>query len=262
MYRNCLLKSLVIGFFVATLLVVCVEAPATTYFSDDFSSFTGWTYQPASQGAFASNGSRLFVSTWGDGFVAARKPLASAIGPGDDFRFSLTMDSGSDGTDVVGSLVVALLDASGQIVAKMDWFDAQSATGFGGVDFYGESDTAIFRSDPSGFASDYPTLAGTLTLRRVGPTWSASVDDVPKGSLTLAPTFIATQMEIVADRAVGYIPRDVTADLLTVTPEPGALPLFLMGALALARRRSAGVSHAANRSTPMTGSAKGDILVF
>ena len=185
MYRNRLLESLVIGLSVATLLVVCVEAPATTYFSDDFSSFTGWTYQPASQGAFASDGSKLIVSTWGDGSgVAVRKPLASAIGPGDDFRFSLTMDSGSDGTGAVGSLVVVLLDASGQIVARMNWFDAQAATGFGGVDFYGESDTAIFRSDPSGFARDYRTLAGTLTLRRVGPTWSASVDDVPKGSLT------------------------------------------------------------------------------
>ena len=79
------------------------------------------------------------------GACTAYKPLEIALNPTDDFRFTLDMSSGADEPSTCGSVAITLFDSSDKLVAWLSWHDVQASTGYGGVDFYAEGMTAIYR---------------------------------------------------------------------------------------------------------------------
>jgi len=198
-YRRNLVKALL-----GVLLVGWLTTPgaaAQQYFLDEFNSFSGWS---TTKGAFASNGRYLYPTSFAsDGAASAEKALSMPLQPGNDFSLRLRLAVRTDPYLRVGGFCVALLDQTGQVVTKMNWHDAQASSGFGGVDFNAEGPTwesnPIYRSDPSGFSREYPTIDATLEIVRTGNQWKAFVNGVQKGAtLTFNPTLTATRVQIYA----------------------------------------------------------------
>ena len=216
------------------------------YFQDDFGTYSGWTYTSGSTGTFGASG-YLYLATGQaiNGATSARKPLDVSLGATNDFTFAVRMASGADPSSTCGTFWATLFDASDRVVAMIDWFDVQASAGYGGVDFYGQNQAAIYRTDPNGFGSEYAVFPatgdyGTLMLKRSGSQWSAWVNGTQKGStLTLAPTLTATKIEIGMGHWQLYGERDIAVDEIAVAPEPATLSLLALGGFAtvMARRR-------------------------
>jgi len=239
MYRDYDCKALILLVMLMIGGTLATPALGTQYFRDDFSEFAGWTYTPASEGLFASSGTYAYVYDWQSGSCAiAEKAVDLALAPSEDFSFTLNLSVSPDFPDSVGGFHVSLLNGTDTVVAKMGWHDAQAGTGYGGVDFYGEAETAIYRSGPSGFATEYPDFSGTLMLERAGSQWTAWVNGQQKGlPLTLAATLTAVKVRMEATRSLGYTDRAFEIDDLAVVPEPAALILLGPGSLLVLRRR-------------------------
>jgi hypothetical protein len=229
--------------FVLTLVAMSsFIAPVygTVYFQDDFSTFTGWTYTPASTGQFASSGTYAYLLNGNNvtGDCTAYKPLDLALNPTNDFRLTLDISSGADLSNTCGWVTATLFDSSNHTVAYLNWHDVQASTGYGGVDFYAEGMTAIYRTNPSGFGTEYPNFSGTLMLERSGSEWSAWVNGIQRGTtLTLSPTLTATKVEMAMGHWALWNERNIGVDNLTVTPEPATLLLLSLGGLGLLRRK-------------------------
>jgi len=217
---------------IAVIFLLSPPVSASEYFHDDFSAFSGWTYL-TTQGEFAATDGYAYVSDWqGTDTIIAEKSLSAALSSASDFTITLDIGVLSDTYGMVGSFGVSLLDSSSNVVAHMHWFDAQAWAGYGGVDFYAQGETAIFRSDPSGFATDYPTFSGTMSITRSGSEWAAWVNGAQKGTnITLSATLDATTMQIFAARATGWSEREFQVNDLVVVPEvvPEPSSLILVG---------------------------------
>jgi hypothetical protein len=210
------IKSIVLS----VVSVFLAPAYGIEYFHDDFSTFTGWTYTTASTGQFASSGSYAYLSAGQnvDGDCIAYKPLEIALNPTDDFILTININSGADLSSTCGTVTVTLLDSSDKIVAQINWHDVQASTGYGGVDFYAEGGTTIYRTDPSGNGTVYPTFSGTLMLKRSGSEWSAWVNGTQEGTtLTLSPTLTATMIQIDMGHWKNYNERAIEIDDIAIT---------------------------------------------
>ena len=208
-------KAIVWGIcLVAVLGLFGRSSWALDCFEEDFTAFVDWTYTPGSEGLFASTGTHAYVDDWQSGSLTqADKPLVFTITPVEDFTFEMDVRVAPDFSGRVGGVHAQLLDAQGQIVADMGWHDAQAATGYGGVDFYAEAQSPIYRTDPSGFGTEYPDFDGTLTLKREGTEWTAWVNGVAKGSpLDFPPTLTATTARIEITRSVSWPDAGVEID--------------------------------------------------
>lgn len=230
----------------AFLIVIGTECSAwgADFFHDGFGAFSGWTYTSSSIGSFDASG-YLFLSTGGglDGTTTARKPLAVNLNPTDDFSFTALLKSGPDSPSTCGWFQAILRDANDNLVASLGWHDVQESSGYGGVDFYAQNSAAIYRTNTSGFGTEYAIfpasgIYGELTLKRTGSEWSAWVNGVQKGStLALDPTLTATKIEIGMGHWADWGERALNVDDIAVTPEPATLLLLALGGLAVLRRR-------------------------
>jgi len=230
------------------------SARGEAYFQDGFGTFSGWTYTSGSTGTFGASG-YLYLSTGqaSTGSTAAQKLLDVSLSATNDFTFTVRLASGADTSDTCGTFSAKLIDASNTVVALIDWHDVLTSTGYGGVDFYGQNKTAIYRTDPSGSGREYAVFPatgdyGSLMLMRSGCEWSAWVNGTQKGStLTLAPTLTATKIEIEVGHWQLWGERDLAVDNIAVTPEPATLSLLALGGLALLRWQRAGSAQALPR---------------
>jgi len=198
-----------------------VSSAGLDYLPDDCSNFAGWSY--VTGGLFASNGRYLEVVGYSmDGTVAAEKRLHRLIGHRDDFRLAVNLAVRTDPNNRVGAFSVFLQNDANQVVGKLNWHDAQAATGYGGVDFGAEGlswdNNPIYRSDARGFAQEYPTIDAQLEIVRIGTQWRAFVNGTQKGdTLTFTPTLTATKVKILASDA-RWNPPAFEVHRLEVTP--------------------------------------------
>jgi len=153
--------------------------------------------------------------------VIAEKWLARPLAPGADFTILMNLEATEDRPDSAGRFSLLLLTDKDQAVAQITWCDGLPAAGYGGVEFYAEGGTPIYRSDPAGLGKEYPRLSGVLRLSRVGLHWDAWVTDVQKGGLlALTGTQTATKVRMVAERFPPAAPRTFNIRGLWVV-EPG-----------------------------------------
>ena len=197
------------------------SAPSSprTYFEERGVVFSGWTYTVESRGRFASDGLGIYVSDWGDGGpVVAEKSLSRPLGPTDDFRLLVRLSTGQDKAGCGGWFSVALLDELGEAVAEVGWHDVQAAAGYGGVDFYAEGRTPLYRTDPTGFGREYPQLSGVLSLARSASRWVAQVNSDSKAAAReVEPRRTATRIRIAVGAATRLPPRPIRIEGLWVT---------------------------------------------
>lgn len=198
-------------------------APINTfYLAEHPATFGGWTHWTPSMGRFTSDALAIRVSDWQDEHpVIAEKWLARPLLPGADFTILLNLETTEDRPDSAGRFSLLLLTDQDQIVAQITWCDGLPPLGYGGIEFYAEGGTPIYRTDPAGMGKEYPRISGILRLSRVGSHWSAGVNDVQKGRLlTLACTQTATKARIVAEQFPPASPRTFDIRGLWVV-EPG-----------------------------------------
>ena len=179
------------------------------YLAENPATFGGWAHLTASTGRFESDLLTIRLSDWQDETpVIAEKPLARPLAPGSDFTILLHLEATEDRPDSAGRFSLFLLTDQDQIVAQITWCDGLPAAGYGGVEFYAEGRTPIYRTDPAGLGKEYPRISGILHLGRVGSHWAASVNGVQKGRLLmLAGTQTATKVRMVAERFPPAAPR-------------------------------------------------------
>jgi len=196
-----------------------------SYLAEYPATFGGWTHLTASTGRFTADSLVIHVSDWGDeNPVIAEKWLARPLAPGADFSILLNLEATEDRPDSAGRFSLLLLTDQDQAVAQITWCDGLPAAGYGGVEFYAEGGTPIYRTDPAGLGKEYPRLSGVLRLSRVGSHWGAWVNDAQKGGLlALAGTQTATKARIVAERFPPAAPRRFDIRGLWVV-EPGQAP--------------------------------------
>ena len=209
-------------------------------FEDYFTGFSGWTYVPGSTGTFKSDGQSLVVDTFGSQNGAkATYELPFAISTSSDFSARLHVRVTTDPNGGVGGFGLQLLDPSGQIAGQLAWHDVQASSGFGGIDLWAEGGgqnnaNPIYRSDPSGFSREYPTIDSSLEIQRTGNDWSAWVGGTEKGSIHLSPTKSITKIELYSGSSPGWTPRDIHVDYVSVdttghtptSPPANLVPFF------------------------------------
>ena len=196
-------KTLLIG---SLLAFPSWAAADGEYFSDSF----GGPFNPFNpshwttiSGSFVAFTNGVHVASYAaDGTASAEHALDKPLPPGDNFQLELELSVRTDPANRVGAFTVLLLDDANNVVAKMNWHDAQTASGYGGVDFGAQgtdwATNPIYRTNPSGFGREYPTLNDArLEIRRSGNQWKAFVNSVQKGGvLTFNPTLTATKVRI------------------------------------------------------------------
>ena len=146
--------------------------------------------------------------------------LAEAIPAGQDCELEVEMDSGLDLPRCVSWLAVELQSDDGQVVAKAGWHDVQASQGYGGIDAYGQGETPIYRSDPTGFSREFPVLKGRLTITRKGDLWAVAVNGAPRGKpLRLRSTLTATKAVATLGWAAGWpVRKDLKIVAVRVRP--------------------------------------------
>jgi len=183
--------------------------PDASCLAEHPATFGGWTHLTASTGRFTSDELTIHVSDWQDeNPVIAEKRLTRPLVPGADFSILLNLEATEDRPDSAGRFSLLLLTDQDQMVAQITWCDGLPAAGYGGIEFYAEGGTPIYRTDPAGLGKEYSRISGILRLVRVGSHWAAWVNNVQKGGLlALAGTQTATKVRMVAERFPPALPR-------------------------------------------------------
>jgi|GEM_PF-4541823 len=210
------------------LLVVLMGPPtvsgADTVLFDDFTTFSGWTYDPANCPGFtvASDGDLLYVVSYGscppggDQWEGVVQTLPEPITPYQNFEVAFHPVVLTDLPSQMGGVMVECLNDAGEVVARVNWFEPQAGTGYGGLTFWAEGN--LIYGNLTGFDTEYGTINNTVKLRRTGNTWSAWVDDEQKGSdLTLAPTMTITKIWVSFYNFVNWPEREIKVDFVSLT---------------------------------------------
>ena len=180
------------------------------YLAEHPATFGGWSNNlTAGVGRFMADAMAIRVSDWQDEKpVIVEKPLARPLLPGADFTILLDLGATEDRPDSAGRFSVLLLTDWDRAVAQITWCDGLPAAGYGGVEFYAEGGTPIYRTDTAGLGKEYPCISGILRLGRVGSHWAAWVNDAQKGELLAQPGMeTATKVRMVAERFPPTAPR-------------------------------------------------------
>jgi hypothetical protein len=192
-------------------------------FEDQFTVYSGWSYEPGTTGTFKSDGQALVIDQLGSGHSAfAIRALPFAIPTTSDFSAQFRLRIPTDPWGGVGGFGLTLLDSAGAIAAQFSWHDAQATPDYGGIDFWAEGGgvtnaNPIYRSDPFGFSTEYPTFNNSLEIRRTGNQWSGWVGGLKMGNITLPATKEISKIEVYTGTSPGWTPRDVRVDYLSVT---------------------------------------------
>jgi len=164
-------------------------------------------------GGFVSDKSRIFVKDWPNGgTVLAEKRLDRPVYPDEDFSLLLDLETDQDTAGHAGWFKISLLNEEDEdeMVAAVEWRDDHPGAGYGGLAFFAERHTPLYRSEPPDMPREYPRLDGLLKLSRTGSRWTAYLGGDPKGEmLTLSSARIATRVRLEAGCFQGVPPRQI-----------------------------------------------------
>jgi|GEM_PF-787108 len=202
------------------------ESTNTTVFFDNFSTFTGWTYDTTYyNGALASDGNELYWSTYGTPYnnfhgVNASKSIASTISPSDDFTITAKCRIPTDNSSLSSSNCIYLLNETGFMVAYMMHEDSQAAAGYG--DFIAQINengtmVDIYPYQAGGFSTSYPIINGEMKLTRTDGGWSFYYNGVKLGNtIYYNTTSNIAKVNIVFSKSQSYSAVDFRIDNITV----------------------------------------------
>jgi hypothetical protein len=217
------MKKLSILMLTLTMMLVN-SGTAQIIFEDDFTTFSGWTYDPGNCPGFAvaSDGNMLYVQSYGscspggDQFEGIVQVLSQPITPDQDFTVCFKPVVLTDPPGQMGGVQVSCLNDADEVVAIVKWYEPQAGTGFGGVSFYAEGN--LIYGNESGFDTEYPTINDALCIHRIEDHWSGWVNGIQKGTdFILTPTKTISKVKIGFYNFVNWPERDIKVDFISLT---------------------------------------------
>ena len=179
---------LLIFFLLGLITFTTYSQSSTLIFNETFDNFDRWTpFHINDSGSVwdVTNGwavieSMASGSGWVNAWYSAKLPIN--IPPGMDFTLKARIRvNDGDPSGWLGHIGVDLHNENGDRVARVNWNDSQSASGYGGLQF-SCGGGMVYTNDPNGFSTNNPEFEGVLELRRVGSSYSAYLDGSQLGT--------------------------------------------------------------------------------
>jgi len=184
-----------IGVFILAMALTTFtssEISASGIFTPEmfYENFEDFNWNESHPGTFASDGEFLVAEPVVAGNYYAYKSLAASIPVDCDFILEAHLFLDGDPSPASGGMAIQLITDLDQIVAEINWYDNQSAAGYGGLDFLAENGNWIYHSGNS----SYPNFNGIVKIVREGEIWSAWVNDDKIAEIILPPTLEPTKV--------------------------------------------------------------------
>ncbi len=206
---------------ISILVIFSTSIIAQVLIDEDFSSLSDWSYLSSNCPGFIlnSDGGMISVQSYGscggDLWEGIEKTISTPISTDQDFEVSFNPIVSSDLQGQMGGVQVELLSNDNIVVARLNWFEPQAGTGYGGLSFYAEGD--LIYGNTTGFDREYAIINNQVRLVREGDLWSAWVGGVQKGSpITINPTMAIAKVTLTFYNFLNWSERQISINSLLI----------------------------------------------